>query len=182
MRSAVPPARRRTTEGDTRKGEEEAMDELSPKEFFPYADRVRAAYAGASNEALQEEWLKAFLTGTILRFRGDGGVDLHLIPHESTAFRCLPLPGVLQAQVDADRAHGQGIQVFVVLEMGLNALRRAEAPKVLWLLWNASRGLGTVPRAGDHHGPDTLDDIWAADLLACLTLLFEPPGPEDSPV
>ena len=65
------------------------MDELSPEEFFPYADRVRAAYAGASNEALQEEWLKAFLTGTILRFRGDGGVDIHLIPHESTAFRCL---------------------------------------------------------------------------------------------
>ncbi len=158
------------------------MYELAPEQLFPYADRVRAAYAGASNEALQEEWLNAFLTGTILRFRGDGGVDIHLIPHERTAFRCLPLPGALQAQVDADRAQGHRIQVFVVLEMGITALRRAEAPKVLWLLWNASRGLGTAPRAGDHHGPDTLEDIWAADLLVCLTPLFEPLGSEDSPV
>jgi len=158
------------------------MDELSPEELFPYVDRVRAAYVGASNKALQEAWLQAFLTGGARRFRGEAGVDIHLIPHERTTFRCLPLPAVLQAQVDADRAQGHGIQVFVVLEMGLNARRRAEATKVQWLLWNASRGLGTVPRAGDHHGPDTLEDIWAADLLACLTLLFEPSGPEDIPI
>jgi hypothetical protein len=158
------------------------MDEFAPEALFPYVDRVRAAYAGASNEALQEAWLQAFLTGEARRFRGAAGGEIHLIPHARTAFRCLPLPAVLQAQVDADRAQGQGIQVFVVLDMGVNALRRAEAPKVLWLLWNASRGVGTLPRAGDHHGPDTLDDIWATDLLACLTLLFEPPGPEDSPI
>ncbi|HSX82347.1 MAG TPA: hypothetical protein VLQ80_27770, partial [Candidatus Saccharimonadia bacterium] len=168
--------------GDTRARRGEAMYELSPEELFPYVDRVRTAYASASNEALQEAWLHAFLTGEARRFRGEAGVEIHLIPHASTAFCCLPLPAVLQAQVDAAHAQGQGMQIFVVLDMGVNALRRAEAPKVLWLLWNASRGVGMLPRAGDHQGPDTCEDIWAADLLECLTLLFESPGPEGSPI
>jgi hypothetical protein len=47
--------------------------------------------------------------------------------------------------VDADRAQGHGIQVFVVLEMGLNARRRAEATKVQWLLWNGLARIGDSP-------------------------------------
>ena len=51
----------------------------------------------------------------------------------------------------------------------------------MFVLWDASRGVGTVVVRGEDGAPDTLDDTEADDLIEYLTLVFEQPGPEESP-
>jgi hypothetical protein len=90
------------------------------------------------------------------------------------------MPPVLRARIAVDQAAGDTLQVFIAhVRDPDEPADKSPGPPVL--LWNASQGLGTVAVQEDKAAAATLQDIWAADVLEFLTLLFEDPGVEDAP-
>jgi hypothetical protein len=88
---------------------------------------------------------------------------------------------LLQARLDIDRTHGHRAQAFVVTLFDIDDERDARTDTLAFVLWDEARGLGTVVVHGEKGTPDTLEDTWADDLADYLTLVFEQPGPEESP-
>jgi hypothetical protein len=119
------------------------------------------------------------LTGT--RFFQDlsGGLGILLTPLAQYAGVSMSL--LLQARLDTDRTHGHRAQAFVVTLFDIDDERDASTDTLAFVLWDEARGLGTVVVHGEKGTPDTLEDTWADDLADYLTLVFEQPGPEESP-
>ena len=119
------------------------------------------------------------LTGT--RFfkdlSGDTGISLTPLAQ----YPSVSLPALLYARLATDRAQGHLSQAFVATLFSLDDDRDDSAESHVFVLWDESRGVGTVVVRGEDGVPDTLDDTEADDLTAYLTLVFEQPGPEEIP-
>ena len=119
------------------------------------------------------------LTGT--RFFKDLSGDIGIILTPLAQYPSVSLPSLLHARLATDRAQGHLSQAFVATLFTLDDERDDSAESHVFVLWDASRGVGTVVVRGEGGAPDTLDDTEADDLIEYLTLVFEQPGPEESP-
>jgi len=119
------------------------------------------------------------LTGT--RFFQDltGGLGMLLTP--LAQYSGVSISSLLQTRLATDRTHGHRTQAFVVTLFDIDDERNNSADTLAFVLWDEARRLGTVVVHGEKGAPDTLEDTWADDLADYLTLVFEQPGPEESP-
>jgi len=119
------------------------------------------------------------LTGT--RFFKDLSGSLGMLVTPLAQYPGVPMSSGLHARLDTDRAHGHHPQAFVATLFSIDDERDDSAESHVFVLWDESRGVGTVVVRGEDGAPDTLDDTEADDLIEYLTLVFEQPGPEESP-
>jgi hypothetical protein len=119
------------------------------------------------------------LTGT--RFFKDLSGDIGIILTPLAQYPGVSMPSLLHARLATDRAQGHLSQAFVATLFTIDDERDDSAESHVFVLWDASRGVGTVVVRGEGGAPDTLDDTEADDLTAYLTLVFEQPGPEEIP-
>src|SRR2546422_8128984 len=146
------------------------MHALTREELVPLLDRLQAALPAEVPQAIKAQKISNLLTGRTRLFQGLSGVKVMLTPLD--VFGCKPIPfsSRLEQQIEADRALGYTLEVFVAIVTDADAISQWEELGVAYLLWNATRGLGTVVCYGTHGAPETLLDIWAQDLAECLTV------------
>ena len=119
------------------------------------------------------------LTGT--RFFKDLSGDTGIILTPLAQYPGVSLPALLHARLKTDRIQGHLSQAFVATLFSKDDERDDSAESHVLVLWDEARGVGTVVVRGEDGAPDTLDDTEADDLIEYLTLVFEQPGPEESP-
>jgi hypothetical protein len=156
------------------------MYQLEGEELVRRASAFRAECPMEDAEA--EASLNDLLTGQTRLFQGLEDLFIYLWPVERSPLDDQPLPCWVQARVAVAHTSQQVLHVFVALLIDRAMHANGEEPLMFYLLWNETQGVGTVLHAEDDDEEGEIEDIWAADLCAYLTVAFEEPGPADSPI